>query len=98
MDFLQTEIAANSVQTWLIASVIIVTVILVAGIFRYVSVKHLKRVVEQSDVTLWAVLLTAVRQTRWLFIFILALFVGSLVMEMPATTTPMVVWGSNPLP
>lgn len=86
MDFLQTEIAGNSIQTWLIALAITVMVILVAGVVRYIGVKQLKRVVEQSRASYWAILLTAVRKTRWLFILILALFIGSLVLVTPAMT------------
>jgi small-conductance mechanosensitive channel len=85
MNFLQTEIAANRLQTWLIAAAIVMAVILVAGVTRYLSARHLARLDKQYNIPMWAILLAVVRQTKWLFLFFLALFVGSFVVEMPAT-------------
>ena len=84
LEFLQTEIAANSIQAWLIACAIAVIVFLVAGIVRYVSGRQLARLTERNKVLIWPVLLTVVRKTSWLFIFLVALFIGSLVLELPA--------------
>jgi small-conductance mechanosensitive channel len=110
MEFLQTEIAGNSLQAWLIAVAIAVIVFLVAGIIRYVSGRQFSRLAERNDVMVWPVLSTVVRKTRWLFIFLLALFIGALVIELPGRsreifTTVMVValilqagtWGSAAL-
>jgi len=110
MEFLQTEIAANSIQTWLIAFSISVIVFLVAGIIRYVSARQLTRLTERNEVMIWPVLKAVVKKTRWLFIFLLALFIGSSVIELPGRsreifTTVIVValilqaglWGSAAL-
>jgi len=85
MDLLQTEIAGNRLQTWLIAAVIIMAVMLVMGVIRFFSVSHLARLDKQHNIPMWAILLTVVRQTKWLFLFLFALFVGSFVVEMSAT-------------
>lgn len=110
MEFLQAEIAANSIQAWLIACAIAIIVFLAAGIIRYVSIRQLARFAERNEVMIWPVLKAVVKKTRWLFIFLLALFIGSLVIELPGRsreifTTVVVValilqaglWGSAAL-
>lgn len=110
MEFLQAEIAANSIQAWLIACAIAIVVFLAAGIIRYVSARQLARFAERNEVMIWPVLKAVVKKTRWLFIFLLALFIGSLVIELPGRsreifTTVVVValilqaglWGSAAL-
>ena len=84
MEFLQTRIASNELQTWLIAATIAVAVFLVAGVIRYVSARQLVKFAERNEVMIWPVLLTVVRKTSWLFIFLVALFIGSLMLELPA--------------
>jgi small-conductance mechanosensitive channel len=84
MEFLQTRIASNELQTWLISATIAVAIFLVAGVIRYVSGRQLARLTERNKVLIWPVLLTVVRKTSWLFIFLVALFIGSLVLELPA--------------
>ncbi len=83
MEFLQTEIAANSLQAWLISAAIAVTVFLVMGIIRFIGVKQFSRLDKRNDVPIWPILLVVVRQTKWIFILLLALFIGSSVIEMP---------------
>ncbi|WP_455222762.1 mechanosensitive ion channel family protein [Kaarinaea lacus] len=83
LEFLQTEIMANSLQSWLIAFSISVIVFLVAGIIRYLSGRQLAHLAKHNGVMIWPVLLAAVRKTRWLFLFLVALFIGSSVIELP---------------
>lgn len=85
MDFLQTQIASNSLQTWLIAAIIALAALLVAGIFRFISCRQLNRLVTHTDVPLWPVLLAMVKRTKWLFITLLTLFIGTSVIELPGT-------------
>lgn len=85
MDFLQTQIASNSLQTWLIAAIIALAALLVAGIFRLITCRQLNRLVTHTDVPLWPVLLAMVKRTKWLFITLLALFIGASVIELPGT-------------
>lgn len=85
IDLLNIEIASNNVQTWIVAIVIVVTTMFAASIARYVSVKHVQKMVKQHAVPFWVVLLEVVRRTKWFFIFIFALACGSLVIEIPAT-------------
>ena len=85
MDFLQTQIASNSLQTWLIAAIIALAALLIAGIFRFISCRQLNRLVAHTDVPLWPVLLAMVKGTKWLFITLLALFIGASVIELPGT-------------
>jgi len=75
----------DSLQTWLIAAIIALAALLVAGIFRFITCKQLNRLVTHTDVPLWPVLLAMVKRTKWLFITILALFIGASVIELPGT-------------
>ena len=86
MDFLQTQIASNTLQAWLIATLITVAVLLLAGIIRVISIKQLLRLDKRNEAPLWSVLLAVVRRTKWEFLFILALFIGLLFIEMPAVS------------
>jgi len=84
--YLQTEIASNSVQTWLIALAIALATMVAVGVFRFVSMKYLQKLTEhQVAASAWDILLKVIGRTSWLFIFILALFIGSLVVELPET-------------
>ena len=79
MEFLQTQFAANSLLTWLIALGISIAVILIIGILKCILLKQLRRMAKQYEqVTLWPVLLEVVSKTKWLFLLIVALMLGSL--------------------
>jgi small-conductance mechanosensitive channel len=86
MDFLQTEIGANQLETWLIAAAISAVVFLALGMVRLLLAKQVARLAQQAEVTLWPTLLAALRRTKWLFILIVALFLGSGVLEIPSAT------------
>lgn len=86
MEFLQTEIAGNSLQTWLIALTISVAVWMIMVFIRYFLVKQLTRLAAQTEVSFWPILVAVVRRTKWLFILILALFIGTIVMTIPDKT------------
>lgn len=86
MEFLQIQIASNTLQAWLIATVIALAVLLLAGSIRFISVKQLIRLNKRNEAPLWSVLLAVVRRTKWVFLFILALFIGLLFIEMPAAS------------
>jgi small-conductance mechanosensitive channel len=86
MEFLQTQIASNSLQSWLIAAVVAVVVLLLAGIFRLILIKQLIRLEKGNEVPLWPILLAVVRRTKWLFLFIFALFIGLLFIEIPTSS------------
>jgi small-conductance mechanosensitive channel len=86
MEFLQTELASNSLQTWLIAAIIAAAVLALVGTVRYVGTRQLKRLAERNEVILWPLLLAVIRRTKWFFLFILALFAASIVIEIPDKT------------
>jgi small-conductance mechanosensitive channel len=86
MEFLQTQIASNTLQTWLIMAAIVIAVLLLAGVLRFILIKQLVRLDKRNEVPLWPILLAVVRRTKWVFLFILALFVGLLFIEMPTSS------------
>lgn len=86
MEFLQIQIASNTLQAWLLAAVITVVVSLLAGLVQFISIKQLNRLDKRNDVPLWPILLAVVRRTKWVFLLVLALFIGLLFIEMPMTS------------
>ena len=73
MEFLQIQIASNTLQAWFFAAVITVAVLLLAGLIQFISIKQLNRLDKRNEVPLWPILLAVVRRTKWLFLFVLAL-------------------------
>ena len=65
------------------AATVATAVFLFAGIVRFITGKQLNRLVRRTEAPIWSILLAVVRRTKWLFIFIIALFIGSLLLEMP---------------
>jgi small-conductance mechanosensitive channel len=84
MEFFQIEIAANTVQNWLVAAAIAVVVFLLAGIIRFIAVRQLTRFADHHDAALWPVLLAVVRGTKWFFILLLSLYIAAIAIELPA--------------
>ncbi|HEY9050665.1 MAG TPA: mechanosensitive ion channel family protein [Gammaproteobacteria bacterium] len=83
MDILLTEIADNTLQTWLIALAISIAVMAMIGVVRYLLVRQLKRLAEHTGVSFWHLMVAVVKRTRWLFILILGLFFGAIVLTIP---------------
>jgi len=52
------------------------------SIIRYVSIYKLKKIAAQNTLSYWNVLLVVVKRTKWLFMFIIALYTGALLLEM----------------
>ena len=90
MEFLQLQIASNSLQAWLIAVVVALAVFMLAGIIRFIVSKQLKRLAKRNEVAVWPVLLAVVQRTKWLFLLIISLFVGLLFIEMPSASRKLV--------
>jgi small-conductance mechanosensitive channel len=86
MELLQIQIASNTLQAWLLAAVITVVVLLLASLVQFISIKQLNRMDKRNDVPLWPILLAIVRRTKWVFVLVLALFIGLLFIEMPMTS------------
>lgn len=86
MEFLQTEFASNSLQTWLIAVAIVLVILLLSGGFYVAGIKYLTHLADRNKNTLWAVLLAMLRRTSWLFLLILALFIASAAVEIADKT------------
>jgi small-conductance mechanosensitive channel len=82
-DYLQIEVAMNSLQNWTTSLVIAATIILLAFIAKYVILRRVQALLGDDDKTL-RIIVDVVRNTRWLFILILALSMGSGVLEMQA--------------
>lgn len=87
MEILQTIIAGNSLQTWFFALSISCVVWLALLTIRQLLVKQLTRIsVQRPGVSLWPVMVAVVRRTKFLFLLILALFIATVVMKIPAKT------------
>ena len=84
MDYLQFNIAGNTLQIWLIATGIAAIVFVLAEVIRCLMVRQLNRLVKSNETALRTIILAVVKRTKWLFIFILALYVGTVVIEITA--------------
>ena len=78
MDWLQTQVAGNSLESWLIAGGLAVAILVLMLVIRLLACIQLKRLAKAHESLLWTVLLQAVRRTKWLFLIILALYLGSI--------------------
>ena len=85
MELLQTEVASNTLLSWLIAAAIAVVVVGAGGIVRYLMGREFKKLASCSDAPLWPVMLATVKRTKWLFILILALFIGMAMLRVPTS-------------
>jgi len=83
MEFLLIEFGGNTLQSWLIACVITLAVLLLVGLVRHVSLRQLSRLEARTEVAVWRILAAVVKRSKWLSILILALFMGSIVISMP---------------
>ena len=84
MDYLQFNIAGNTLQTWLIATAIAAIFFVLAEVVRCLMVRQLNRLAKSNETALRTIILAVVKRTKWLFIFILALYVGTVVIEITA--------------
>ncbi len=84
MEFLEIQVASNTLQDWLIAAIVTIFALLLTSITKYVSTKQLIRLERRNEAPIWPILLAVIRRTKWLFVFILALFIGILFIEIPA--------------
>lgn len=84
MDYLQFNIAGNTLQNWLIATAITTIVFMLAVVVRGLMVRQLNRLAKSNETALRTIILAVVKRTKWLFIFILALYVGTVVIEITA--------------
>jgi len=85
IDYLQTDIASNTLQTWLIAIAISLVCLSGAGALKCIAVKRLQTLAQNHHMPIWEVFLNTLKRTRWLFLLVLSVFIGSLVIDLPDT-------------
>jgi len=83
MDSLQIDIAGNAVQTWLIAALVAMVVLLILAMARFLAARQLNKLAQRFEMPVWKVSLAVVRRTKWLFIFFLSLYAGSFAVQIP---------------
>lgn len=81
-DYLHTEIAMNSLQSWFMSLVIATAIILIAYVAKHVILRRVKSMLDDKQQAL-RIAHDVVNQTRWLFILVLALSLGTAVLEVP---------------
>lgn len=86
MEYLKFEINSNSVQEWLISVVIFWFVFALLGAVRYVLIKRLSKTTDKETVSYQNLFLNMVSNTKWIFIFSVALFLSVLFLELVART------------
>ena len=85
-EFLQNEIVGNTLLTWAIALAITVAIVFAAGVLRILLRRLFTRLATRTSAPLWSVLLAMLGRTKWLFVLIVAVFVGALALELPERT------------
>lgn len=80
-DYLQNEIFMNSVQSWFTSFVIASAVILLAFVARHILLRRVQSMLDDRQQAL-RIVHDLVKQTRWLFVLIVAVSLGSGVLEM----------------
>jgi small-conductance mechanosensitive channel len=85
-EFLQNEIVGNTLLMWAIALAITVAIIFAAGVLRILLRRLFTRLATRTSAPLWSVLLAMLGRTKWLFVLIVAVFVGALALELPERT------------
>lgn len=83
MDFFNTEFAHNSVQSWVIALSAVFAIMLVMVVARNFMVSQFRRLATEADKPVFNLIASIVKRTRWLFILIFALFMGTLILDVP---------------
>ncbi len=82
-DLLVTTFQNNSLQIWLTALFIIVTLVLILGFIRNRLGARLKGMAQRTENTLDDAVVEAVLQTKWIFIIFVAIWVGAHWMVLP---------------
>ncbi|MCG6938928.1 MAG: mechanosensitive ion channel family protein [Gammaproteobacteria bacterium] len=80
-DYLQIEIAMNSLQSWFTSLVIAAAIILLAYVAKHIILRRVQSMLDDKQQAL-RIVHDVVKQTRWLFVIILALSLGTGVLEM----------------
>jgi small-conductance mechanosensitive channel len=83
MDILNTSFYDNTLSRWLIALSVAVTVAVALRIFQALGVRYIARLAARTETTWDDAFVELLRDTRWLFLLIIALFAGALLLTLP---------------
>lgn len=83
MEMLDTVLLNNSLQKWLIAVFIAIAFVMITWLIRCLSLKHLNKHAEDAEGMLLPVLVAMVKRTKWLFMLIVGIYLGSIVLSVP---------------
>lgn len=83
MKFLEQVFLNNSIQDWLIALAMVSFIFLGFGILKRLLIKRLDRLIEETRNDFDDFLEHQLHQTRMIFVFFLAIYLGSLVLTIP---------------
>lgn len=84
MDLLQTKFFDNSLQNWLIAIGVLLGVFLLLALFKQIIKNRLVRLIKESKTELDDFMIPMLKQTRWFTFLGLGIYIGSLVLTLPA--------------
>lgn len=84
MDFLNTTILDNTISRWLIALGLLIFVGVVLRLVLRAAVRRLRPVVQKTETRFDDLLVDLLQKTRFLFIFIVSLYAGTLILDLPA--------------
>ena len=84
MDFLGYVFFNNTLQDWLTAGSILVGVFVFLALFRRVIKARLVRMAKKSETELDDFMIPLLKQTRWFTVLAVGIYLGSLVLSLPA--------------
>jgi small-conductance mechanosensitive channel len=83
MELLNQTFYHNSLLTWGVAATIVITLLIALRIIQALGIRYLSRFAKRSENHIDDAIVELLRHTWWLFLLFVALFAGSLVLEMP---------------
>jgi small-conductance mechanosensitive channel len=95
MDFLYYVIFENSIKSWLIALGILVGVFLILALIKRIINNRLINRVKESKTEIDNFIIPVLNQTRWFSFLALGLYLGILVLNIPAELRKWVVLGNQ---
>jgi small-conductance mechanosensitive channel len=87
---LDYELYGGTVQEWLVAGAIFLAAVILFPLIHAIVARRAVRLAERRDLTWGMAVAEAFRRTRFWFLLVLALYLGSLVLALPAKTRDVV--------
>ena len=86
MELLNSTYYDNKLETWLFALLVLITILIVLYTLKKIIVQRLTTIAKKTETDLDDLAIDLVRKTKVLFLFVVSLYVASLLLNLPSTT------------